>query len=461
MKKILVVDDEKSICETLYFLFKDEYKVITAQSGQQALRLLEEKPDLIILDILMPEMDGIEVLKKVKESDPQIGVIMLTAVNKVKTAVEAMKLGAIDYITKPFEVEEVRLIVQRIMDYQQLSDEVKYLQEISKDYKRVEFIGKSEAIQKVLERVKKVSDTSTTVLISGESGVGKELVAKLIHFQGPRKEKPFIAVHCAALPENLIESELFGYEKGAFTDATERKLGMFDLAKDGTLFLDEIGEMPLSTQAKLLRVIQEREYIRLGGVKVIKTEARLLAATSKDLKEEVKKGKFREDLYYRLNVFPIFIPPLRERREDIPLLVDHFLSTFQKRLHLSTKSISPESKSILQEYSWPGNVRELENIIERTLVLHREEKVILPLHLPEDLKKKEVIPPSEKGLSLRESLQRYERLLIEEALKEAGGNKSKAAKILKTTRRILNYHMKKLNLPSKGWGSVLPLSDKR
>ncbi|MFA5393194.1 MAG: sigma-54 dependent transcriptional regulator [Candidatus Ratteibacteria bacterium] len=452
MKKILIIDDEKNVCEALRMLLKDDYKTSVASNGREGLKLLEEDPQLVILDVIMPDMNGLEVLQKIRQFNPDVPVIMLSAVDRVKTVVEAMRLGAVDYIAKPFESEELKLVIQKMLDYSRLREKVEYLQTISRDYREVEFVGRSAVAQKVLQEVSRVARTPSSVLITGESGTGKEVVAKLIHYQSSSADKPFIAVHCAALPENLFESELFGYEKGAFTDALEKKAGMFDLAKDGTIFLDEIGEMLLTTQVKLLRVLQEREFLRLGGTKLIKTEARVLAATSKDLDAEIEKGGFRQDLYYRLNVVTINIPPLRERREDIPLLVDHFFAKFQKTLHVTTKSISDEAKNIFQEYGWPGNVRELKNVIERILVLHGDVKVIQPGHLAESLKKKEPDSPSLPSLdlgkaSLEEAVNKYETVLIKQALEQADGVVSQAAKILKTTRRILSYRMKKLDLP--------------
>jgi len=451
MKKILIIDDERNVCEALRMLLKDDYQISVAFSGREGLKLLEEEPQLVILDVVMPDMDGLEVLRKIRQFNPEVPVIMLSAVDRVKTVVAAMRLGAVDYIAKPFESEELKLVIRKMLDYSRLREKVEYLQTISRDYREVEFVGRSAAAQKVLQEVARVARTPSSVLITGESGTGKEVVAKLIHYHNSGADKPFVAVHCAALPENLFESELFGYEKGAFTDALEKKAGMFDLAKDGTIFLDEIGEMLLATQVKLLRVLQEREFLRLGGTKLIKTEARVLAATSKNLEDEIERGGFRQDLYYRLNVVTITIPPLRERREDIPLLVDHFFAQFQKTLHVTTKSISDEAKKILQDYGWPGNVRELKNIMERILVLHGDVKVIQPGHLAESFKKREpdspVFPSLAPGsASLEDAVNKYEAVLIKQALEQSGGVVSQAAKILKTTRRILSYRMKKLNL---------------
>ncbi len=451
MNKILIIDDEKSVCEALRMLLKDDYRINVASNGREGLKLLEEDPGLVILDVVMPDMDGLEVLRKIRQFNPELPVIMLSAVDRVKTVVEAMRLGAVDYIAKPFESEELKLVIRKMLDYSRLREEVVYLQTISRDYREAEFVGKSAAAQKVLQEVARVARTPSSVLITGESGTGKEVVAKLIHYHSSSADKPFIAVHCAALPENLFESELFGYEKGAFTDALDKKAGMFDLAKDGTIFLDEIGEMLPATQVKLLRVLQEREFLRLGGIKLIKTEARVLAATSKKLEDEIERGGFRQDLYYRLNVVTIFIPPLRERREDIPLLADYFFAKFQKTLHVATRSISDEAKNIFRNYDWPGNVRELKNVMERVLVLHGDAKTIQPGHLVESFRRREPDSPASSSpllgnLSLEGAVDRYETVLIKQALEQSGGVVSQAAKRLKTTRRILSYRMKKLNL---------------
>ncbi|HNS48630.1 MAG TPA: sigma-54 dependent transcriptional regulator [bacterium] len=453
MKKILIVDDEKSVCETLRILLKDHYQIITANNGQRAMELLEEEPDLMILDVIMPDMDGLEVLKKVRSVNQELPIIMLSAVDRIKTVVEAIKLGAIEYITKPFDNEELKHTIERMLDVQKLRSELAYLKRLNRDYQSNDFVGESPAAKRIINEVELVARTDSSVLIRGESGVGKEVVARLIHQRSPRQGSPFVAVHCAALPENLFESELFGHEKGAFTDASARKPGMFDIVRDGTLFLDEVGDMPLTTQVKLLRVLQEKEFFRLGGTRLVRTEARVLAATSKNLEEEIGRRTFREDFYYRLNVVTIRIPPLRERRDDIPRLIDHFFNQLRQSLHTETAAISDGVKKQLQDYDWPGNVRELKNIVERLLVLHADVPVLQPAHLEGILNNPAANPKLQpENKSLEEALQEYEKFLIGEAIKKSGGVKSRAAEILRTTRRILSYRMEKLGL-SNGSGS--------
>jgi len=448
MNKILIVDDERNIRETLRMVFSNTYEILEAESGAKALEELRHEPDLVILDIMMPEMDGLETLRKIREISTELPVIILTAVDRVTTVVAAMRLGAVDYLIKPFDHEEMQLLVRRMLDERDLRSEVRYLQTISKDYRNADFVGDGPAAKQLLQNAALVAKTPSSVLITGESGSGKEVLAKLIHHISPRHAAPFIAVHCAAVPESLFESELFGHEKGAFTDAVERKPGVFELARNGTLLLDEIGEMPAATQVKLLRVLQEREFTRLGGTTVIKTDVRVLAATSKDLDEEIAAGRFRRDLYYRLNVVSIHIPPLRERAEDIPPLTDHFFRLLRPILHAKTETLDPAVMRAFRNYPWPGNVRELKNVIERLLVLHGDKPVILPEHLAGSLPTESPEPTAATpdGLSLEEKVARYETTIIRNALKETGGVKSKAAKKLKTTRRILSYRMEKLGL---------------
>ncbi len=449
METLLVVDDEYSARESFRIIFKDRYKVILAEDGEKALKILEEEPvDVMILDILMPDMDGLEVLKRIQRMENKPIVIVVTAVRSIKTAVEAMKLGAYDYITKPFDVDEMRLVVSKAIENHILKKEVNFLRdEVKKAYSFHNIIGKSKVMEEVFETIAKVMDTDSTVLIQGESGTGKELVARAIHYEGKRKRFPFVAVHCAALPDTLMESELFGHEKGAFTGATERRIGRFELAHRGTLFLDEVSEMSVNVQSKLLRVLEEKEFMRVGGTKPVKVDVRVITATNQDLEKKVKEGTFREDLYYRINVVPIYIPPLRERKEDIPLLVEHFLKKFTREVKSTVKEISPEALEILMEYSWPGNVRELENTIERLVVLVRDSEVILPEHLPENIRparKKVGISLSEKGLE--ETINEIERDLIIQALNKTNWVQTKAAKLLGTTRRILKYRMDKLKI---------------
>ncbi|MEW6616750.1 MAG: sigma-54 dependent transcriptional regulator, partial [Thermodesulfobacteriota bacterium] len=367
MKRLLIVDDELGTRESLRMVFDKEYDIITAATGEEALRIIERlRPNMVLLDIIMPGMDGLTVLERINEIDKDIIVIMITATKTVKTAVYAMKLGAYDYITKPFDLDEIRLIIKNALSTQDLKNEVKILRsEIDKGYSFGNIVGNTGIMREIFDTIKQIADSKTTVLIEGESGTGKELVAKAIHFNSNRKGKPFIAINCAGIPEPLIESELFGHEKGAFTNAYGRKLGRFELADSGTLFLDEISELSLATQAKILRFLQERELVRVGGTETISVDVRLIAATNRNLEDSVANGAFREDLYYRIKVVPIHLPPLRERKEDIPLLVNHFLNRIMKEKDAEAKSISSEALDLLIEYNWPGNIRELENIIAR------------------------------------------------------------------------------------------------
>ena len=328
MKRALIVDDESSVRESLKIILKDRYKILLAENADQALTLFEqESPDVVLLDVIMPEMDGIAVLKRMRELDTTTPIIMLTATRMVKTAVEAMKLGATDYLGKPFDVEELKLVIEKVLATKDLEQEVRYLRsEVSRRYSFKSIIGKSREMQEIYTRIEQIADTRATALITGESGTGKELVARALHYNSSRKDRPFIAINCAALPDTLIESELFGHERGAFTDAQSRKIGQIEMADRGTLFLDEIADLSLPTQAKLLRVLQEKEFMRVGGTQLIRVDMRLITATNKDLPEALKRGQLREDLYYRINVIPIHLPPLRERTEDLPLLISHFLA---------------------------------------------------------------------------------------------------------------------------------------
>lgn len=436
-------------------ILKDVFEVSLAENGTEALKLFsEQKTDGVILDIVMPDIDGIEVLKRMKEEDPLLPVIMVTATRSVKTAVEAMKLGAFDYITKPYDVNEIKLVVEKAMQNRSVMKELTYLRsELKNSYDFENIIGQSEAMRPVFEVIQKVKDTDSTVLISGESGTGKELVARAIHFGGVRKERPFIVVHCAAIPSTLLESELFGHEKGAFTGADQRKLGKFELADTGTIFLDEIGEMDPAVQAKMLRVLQEQEINRVGGTKPIKIDVRVVAATNRDLKKDVQEGKFREDVYYRINVVPIQLPPLRERREDIPLLVGFFLEKYRKELRSSVRLFSEASMSALQDYPWPGNVRELENLVERVLTLSGSE-VVEPkdLHLSNSdtlslaAETTFVRGLVRNGQKLEEVTRQIERELILDALEKTNWVASQAARLLGTTRRILKYKMDQIGI---------------
>lgn len=451
--KILVIDDEIGVRETFHNILKDDYEVTTAEKGSEGLSLAEkEEMDLIFLDMVMPEIDGIEVLRRLKQKKIRTPVVIVTATKSIKSAVEAMKLGAFDYLSKPFELDEITMVINRALESQRLMRQIDFLrQEIRQAYGFDNIIGKSKEISQVLDTIVKVSQNDATVLITGESGTGKELVARAIHSQSMRKDAPFVVVQCAAIPENLLESELFGHEKGAFTDATARQIGKFELADAGTLFLDEIGEMTPALQAKLLRVLEGQEFNRVGGNQPIKIDIRIICATNRDLKKMVSEGGFRDDLFYRINVVPIHLAALRERRTDIPLLVSHFLNKKARELHAKARNISSEALRILESYPWPGNVRELENIIERTLTLCDKE-TIQAEDLPSDLSKVSErskvssAPETEKVANLEEATRNFEKQAILSALNENDWVISRAAEKLGTTRRILAYKIEALGL---------------
>jgi DNA-binding NtrC family response regulator len=459
LDKVLVVDDEVSTRESLRMILKDHFRVETAESGEEALELINrEEPQVIILDIIMPGLDGMEVLQQIRELNPDIPVIMLTATQMVRTAVEAMKSGAFDYINKPFEVEEIRIIVEKALEKYALTSEVKMLRgELENRYGFSNIIGKSKEMRDIYRTIQLIAGKKATVLIVGESGTGKELIARAIHFNGTRRSSPFVAVNCAAIPEGLIESELFGHEKGAFTDARFQKPGQFEMADGGTLFLDEIGELSLATQAKILRTIQEMEFKRVGGTTNIKVDVRLIAATNKNLERAVEEGSFRSDLYYRLNVVPIFIPPLRKRREDIPLLLDHFLKQYTLQEEVKPKKMSLEAIDFLAQYDWPGNVRELENVVERIVALCPQEEIFpddLPLKVKKSIKlnafKHAVL---EGRMSLEKAEGEFLKDIILEAMEKADHVQTRAAELLGISRRVLKYKMDHLGIePKKGPG---------
>ena len=369
-KRILLVDDEAGIRASLKVVLEPAYDTLSASTAQEGLDLFRrESPHLVLLDVVMPGMDGLTLLKMIRAEDARIPVIMLTGTKTVKTAVEAMKLGAADYLSKPFDVEELRLIVAKALETGELEQEVLQLRaQVAKRYSFHNLIGKSPAMQEIYSKIEQVADTRTTVLITGESGTGKELVARALHYNSARRDRPFIALNSAALPETLIESELFGHEKGSFTDAQSRRIGQFELAHGGTLFLDEIGDLSPATQAKLLRVLQEREFTRVGGTQPVKVDVRIITATNKRLDELVKREAFREDLYYRINVLVLHLPPLRERREDIPLLAQHILAKRTEGEGRRPQEFTKDALEILTAYSWPGNVRELEAVIEQAMI---------------------------------------------------------------------------------------------
>lgn len=442
MLRILIVDDEERFAKLISAaLEKDGHIVDYAVSGSEALGRIEiNPPDILIPDLRMEPMDGLSLLKEVKANHPETEIILMTAYATVETAVEAMKEGARDYIIKPFKIEELKMLVSNMTEMISLRQENRLLKEsIIEKVSFDNIIGASGAMQEVFRMIEKVAPSDTTVLLRGESGTGKELLAEAVHYHSPRKKSPLIKVNCGALPETLLESELFGHVKGSFTGAIKDKPGRFELADNGTIFLDEIGDISPAIQVKLLRVLQEKEFQQVGGTKTLKCRARVIAATNRHLEELMDTGEFRSDLYYRLNVFPITIPPLRDRSEDILNLLDHFL----KKLEHPSEKISDYAVSILQSYSWPGNVRELENVLERAKILAGD-GIITEEHLPPALKQagQKEEPDEETSLS-RKSLDKTEELMIRKALEEAGGNKSKAARILGITRRRLYSKMEK------------------
>lgn len=444
--KILIIDDEQHLCWALEKAMHQEgYNAVSAFNGKSGLEMIKkEAPSLVILDLKMPEMDGLEVLKKAKEIQPKLPVIILTAHGTIETAIEAMKMGAADYLTKPFDLEELKIIVKQNLLVSQLVTEVNFLRaELAKKY--TDIIGESRAIREVKNMIERVARSNATVLITGESGTGKEVAALTIHQKSLRKDGPFVPVNCAALPEQLLESELFGHEKGAFTGAVARKLGRFELAERGTIFLDEITEMPLSMQAKLLRVLQEKAFERVGGTETLHVDVRVIAATNRNIEKAMEEGKLREDLYYRLNVFQIHMPPLRERKEDIPLLARHFVEKFRPTYLVG--KISPEAMELLVRYHWPGNIRELQNVIERAAIICQGNE-ILPEHLPKELLAAQkpslgaIIYFPDQGICLEE----VEKELILKALEKTGGNQTKAAQLLGITRSALLYRSQKYGI---------------
>lgn len=443
--KILVVDDERSHRQMIEAVLSAEgYEIAQADNGQAAIDAIVEKfYDLVIMDIRMPELGGIEALKKIKTISPVIPIIIMTAYASVGTAVDALKSGASDYLTKPLDIEELKILVAKTLRIHQLEEENIYLKERLND--RFDFssiIGQSPAMNKLFETMALVAPSEATVLIVGESGTGKELIANAIHQNSPRKNRPFIKVNCAALPETLLESELFGHEKGSFTGAIAHKQGRFQLAHKSSIFLDEIAEMAPATQAKILRVLQEREFESLGGTQTIKVDTRVVAATNKNLEAEIGAGRFREDLYYRLNVVTLDVPSMRERREDIPNLADFFLKQYAAKNRRLIQGFTPRATDLLMRYDWPGNVRELENIIERAVIMSRGE-VITPMEFPNDIQElDEELKDSQINLTPGRSLKEVEKAMIFRTLKETGGNRTHAARILGISRRTLQLKLK-------------------
>ncbi len=447
--KILVVDDEESHRIMLKAVLGAEgYAVAEAADGTEAVEAVGKGAfDVILLDIRMTNMDGIEALGEIRKISPQVPVLIMTAYASVKTAVEALKAGAFDYLTKPLDIEELKILIEKAMDHYHLRAENLVLKERLGD--RFDFsriIATSPKMKTLLETLAMVAPSDATVLIMGESGTGKEVVANAIHHNSPRAGEPFIKVACAALPETLLESELFGHEKGAFTGAVTRREGRFQLAHRGTIFLDEVGEMSPAIQTKLLRVLQEKEFEPLGSTRTIKVDIRVIAATNRDLEKDVKEGRFREDLYYRLNVVPLTLPPLRERREDVPLLADHFLTLYREKNRKPVRGISGKALDLLIRYDWPGNIRELENCIERAVILSRDE-VFVPADLPPQIR---MLSPEEGkdafAIPAGMSLEEMERAMIVKTLDETGGNRTRASEILGINRRTLQNKLKQYGL---------------
>ena len=456
--RVLVVDDEKSMRDLLAItLQRAGYDVTVADGGETAIEAIRRDPfDAIITDVRMPKVDGLQVLRSAKDLSPETAVIMVTAVASTETAVEAMKLGAYDYITKPFKLDEVNLIIQNALERKRLRDENQYLRKQLETQHRFEnIVGKSARMVEVFDTIRKIADSPSTAMITGESGTGKELVARAIHFNSHRRDKPFVSVNCGAIPEGLMESELFGHVKGAFTGAVANKVGLFSAAEGGTLFLDEITEIPALLQVKLLRAIQVREIRRVGDTKDLKTDVRLIAASNRDLETAVREGVMREDLFYRLNVLPIHLPSLRERREDIPLLVAHFLQKFSKDLSKEVRGVTPEALAMLERYHWPGNIRELENVLERAIVLGAGDMLGVD-SLPESVRRErpskalEVVDLPEEGMDLEATLDEIESRYLKRALDRTRGVQTKAAELLRMTFRQFRYKLQKHNLAKKG-----------
>jgi two-component system response regulator AtoC len=445
--KILVVDDDKGIRDTLTLILKKQHHVLTAPDGETALHLIDTNPvDVVLLDIQLPGINGLEVLERIKESQDQIEVIMITVLKDIETAVKAIKLGAYDYITKEFEYDTVENLVHRAIEKKTLLRKVFYLHsEIEQLIEQEFIIGQTERMKEVYAVINKTAELLTTVLIRGESGTGKELVARIIHRKSARAEKPFITVNMASVPEGLAESTLFGHERGAFTGAYKRHLGKFELANEGTLFLDEIGDLDINLQAKLLRAIQEGEIERVGGTQVIPIDIRLVTATRINLEEAVERGTFREDLFYRLNVIPVNLPPLRDRLVDVPDFVELFIDRYNKRFHKKIEGIEPEALEVFSEYSWPGNIRELENLIERMVALS-EDLVIRQSDIPIEFLISGKEPALRRGLPLKEALETFERSLIIRALEGCQWHRAKTAKSLGISLSALKYKMKRLSI---------------
>jgi two-component system response regulator PilR (NtrC family) len=452
-ERILVVDDDQSLREFLAItLGRDGYEIRTAASGPEALKILEETPvDLALVDLRMPGMDGLETLRRLKDVSEAISVVIVTAYSTTETAIQALKEGAYDYLIKPFKIDELKLVVRKALEERHLRwENVRLRREVELRYTLGNMIGKNPKMQEIFSTISRVADSRATVLLTGESGTGKTLLAKTIHFNSTRKDGPFVAVNCAAIPQDLMESELFGHVKGSFTGAIANKTGLVEAADGGTLLLDEISEMPTHLQAKLLRVLEDREIRPVGSTKPARVDVRIIAATNRDLHQAMARGTFREDLFYRLNVIAVVLPPLRERREEIPLLVNHFLQKFADANEQPGKVVSPEAMVALEGFAWPGNVRELENVIERAVTLEPG-PIIRVESLPEVVRGGQVAElyrvefPAE-GLDLDGLIERIERELIQKALQRSGGVQSRAAQLLGTSFRSFRYRLQKYAL---------------
>lgn len=450
-EKILIVDDERLICRSLAKEFAQEgYTVFTAENGKEALALYEEEsPEVVLLDLKLPDMNGLEVLKRLRELDKNITVLIITAYGSLDSAIQALRLGAYDYLTKPFDLEAVSFAVRQALERSRLQKEISYFRtRVSERFGLHRLIGESAPVKELRQQIIKIAQSeAATVLLQGESGTGKDLVAHIIHQESKRANYPFVELNCSALPSSLIESELFGYERGAFTDAKERKIGLLEVANKGTIYLDEIGDMNSTLQAKILNVIENKRFRRLGGVKDLVVDLRFIAASNKNLSQEVEKGHFRQDLYYRLKVFPIIIPPLRERMSDLPLLINFFLDELRKEFRKNIAGVSANALNFLHNYSWPGNIRELKNVLERAFIIC-DEGWIEPEHLPPELINTR--PAAGRAISYWElpsqgiSLRELEEDFIRQALERSRGNQVKAAKLLGISRDALRYRLKKI-----------------
>ncbi|RYZ04177.1 MAG: sigma-54-dependent Fis family transcriptional regulator [Myxococcales bacterium] len=447
MRRVLVVDDEENLRVVLRTLLRRHgYEVETAASGEEALTMVESfGPDVVLTDVRMPKMGGLDLLSTLKAKGNDATVIVMSAYGNMDLAIDAMKAGAYDYVQKPFKPDEVVLALRKAEERELLRRENRALRdEIRKEHRFEDILAKSARMQEIFRTITKIAEYKTTVLVTGESGVGKELVARAIHRRSTRRGGPFVAVNCGAIPENLLESELFGHKKGAFTDAVNDRRGLFEEATNGTLFLDEIGELPLGLQVKLLRVLEDEKIRRLGEARDLQVDVRIITATHRDLHNETKAGRFREDLFYRLNVLPIHCPPLRERRDDIPLLIDHFLAKNNTRLGTSIRGLDTETRRLLYEYAWPGNVRELENTIERAMVLSEGEQIIAA-DLPERIREARdpvQVQLASGELSVKKTTRIIEEILIRRALQKTKGNRTRAAEVLEISHRALLYKIK-------------------